>query len=66
VSPPSSNSAVAAEASLFQGLFGVVTLNETSRAELLRLGVDPARLETKYRVDVWGLELVANAGGRCV
>ncbi len=44
---------VAAEASLFEGLFRGVTLPPRALEELKRIGVDPKRLESKYRVDVW-------------
>lgn len=44
---------VAAEASLFEGLFRGTTLTDPMVRDLKALGVDPARLEARYRVDVW-------------
>lgn len=44
---------VAAEASLFEGLFRGVKLSPTALGELERIGVNPKKLEAKYRVDVW-------------
>lgn len=44
---------MAAETSLFIGLFRGQPPNAQARAELKNLGVDPDRLESKYRVDIW-------------